>query len=185
MTEPDTVAEPSVQEKNNISSMLYTVVGIVILVLLTLAFSSPAPKRPQTGEPAPDFTITLLDGADLTLSDLRGQVIVLNFWASWCAPCRNEAPELASAWETVGSENVAFVGITFQDARDASLRFIDTFGITYPNGVDEKGKISRAYGVTGIPETFIIDQDGNVAWSRIGEIRADELIEQIQRLLGD
>lgn len=187
MAEPDTAAEQPVQQKNNVTSILYIVVGIVILGLLALAFSSSAPKWPQPGEPAPDFSVTLLDGTDLTLSDLRGKVIVLNFWASWCEPCQNEAPELQRAWEAAGSEAenttaVAFLGITFQDAPQASQRFIDAFGITYPNGVDEKGQIGRAYGITGTPETFIVDQDGNVAWSRIGEVRAEELIEQIGRL---
>ena len=185
MTEPETIETPTVENKNTISTSLSVVVGIVVLVLLALAFSSPASKRPQIGDPAPDFTVTLLGGSDLASIDLQGRVVVINFWASWCAPCRNEAPELQSAWEAYQDKGVTFVGITYQDAKNASQRFVDTFGLTYPNGVDEKGQISRAYGITGIPETFIIDREGNIAWSRIGEVRADELAEQLERLLGE
>ena len=116
----------------------------------------------------------------MSLADLRGQVVVLNFWASWCAPCRREAPALQSVWETYKDQGVAFVGVTYHDAEGASLAFIEEYGITYPNGVDEMERISRDYGVTAVPETYVIDRAGRLVWSQIGEVQAQVLIRQIE-----
>lgn len=173
---------PGSGSKRNLSIPLYLVIGLVLLALLAYGFlSSRESGRPQRGELAPDFSLTLLDGSQLTLSDLRGQVVVLNFWASWCAPCRREASALQSVWESYQGRGVTFVGVTYHDARDASLAFIDEYGITYPNGVDQRGQISGAYGVTAVPETYIIDREGRLAWSQIGEVQAQALINQLEQ----
>ncbi len=153
-------------------------VGLVLLALLTYGLlSSRDGGRPKRGELAPGFTLGLLDGSELTLADLRGQIVVLNFWASWCSPCRREAPALQNVWETYKDQGVVFVGVTYQDAKDASLAFISEYGITYPNGVDEKGRISRDYGVVAVPETYIIDREGRLTWFQIGEVREEALVE--------
>jgi cytochrome c biogenesis protein CcmG/thiol:disulfide interchange protein DsbE len=122
-----------------------------------------------------------LDGSEITLSDLRGQVVVLNFWASWCAPCRREAPAFQHVWETTHDQGVVFVGVTYHDVPDASLSFIEEYRITYPNGADEMGRISSAYGVSAVPETYVIDREGRLAWSQIGEVQAEALIRQLER----
>ena len=159
----------------------------MLLALLTYGFlSSREGGRPQRGEFAPDFSLTLLDGADqgrpseISLADLRGQVVVLNFWASWCSPCRREAPALQRVWEAYQDRGVVFVGLTYHDVEGASLAFIKEYGITYANGVDEMGRISRDYGVTAVPETFIIDREGRVAWFQIGEVQAETLTRQLE-----
>jgi cytochrome c biogenesis protein CcmG/thiol:disulfide interchange protein DsbE len=181
MTDQQPAGTPEVHPKSNLSTRLSVAVGLVLLVLLSYGFlSSRGSGRPQRGELAPDFALTLLDGSEVTLADLRGQVVVLNFWASWCSPCRREAPALQETWATHKDEGVAFIGVTYQDAQGASQRFIQEFGITYPNGMDEKGRISRAYGVMGVPETFVIDRDGKVVWFQIGEVRAEELARQLE-----
>jgi cytochrome c biogenesis protein CcmG/thiol:disulfide interchange protein DsbE len=86
---------------------------------------------------------------------------------------------LQSVWEAYQDQGVAFVGVTYHDAQDASLAFIKEYGITYPNGVDEMGRISDAFGVTAVPETYVIDRNGRLAWSQIGEVRAEELARQL------
>ena len=183
-TDQETQKASESGSRRNLSTPLYVVIGLVFLALLAYGFlSSRESGRPQRGELVPDFAINLLDGSELTLSDLRGQVIVLNFWASWCAPCRREASALQSVWESHHGRGVAFVGVTYHDAQDASLAFIDEFGITYPNGVDEMGQISAAYGVTAVPETYIIDREGRLAWSQIGEVQAQALIDQLERVI--
>jgi len=135
------------------------------------------------GDPAPGFSLTSFDGTEFTSDALRGQVVVLNFWASWCSPCREEAPALQAVWQEVQDEGVVFLGATYRDAKSASQEFIDTFGITYQNGIDTQGQISRAYGVTAVPETYIIDRDGNIAWIHIGALDAETLSQEIGQAL--
>ena len=172
-----------VRRRNTVSTVVSVVVGLGLLALVIYAFLSSRGGRPQPGDPAPSFSLALLDGSEVSLNDLRGQVVVLNFWASWCLPCRQEAPELQRAWEMYEDRGVIFLGVTFKDAEDVSRDFIQEFGLTYPNGIDLKGRISRSYGVIAVPETFIIDGDGKIAWFHIGEVSADALAEQLVQLL--
>jgi cytochrome c biogenesis protein CcmG, thiol:disulfide interchange protein DsbE len=166
-----------------VSTILTVTVGVILVGLLAFGFfSSKESERPQPGEPAPDFVLALLDGSEISKSDLNDQVLVFNFWASWCTVCRQEAPALQQTWEMYREEDVTFLGVTYQDARDASLAFLDEFGITYANGIDENGRMSRAYGVVAVPETFIVDRDGQIAAVYIGEVQPDELVAQIERL---
>jgi cytochrome c biogenesis protein CcmG/thiol:disulfide interchange protein DsbE len=173
---------PGTSSKRDVSSILWVVVPLAIVGLLTFGFLSSDRSRPQRGEPAPAFSLTLLDGSQVALRDLRGQVVVLNFWASWCDPCRREAPDLQQVWEQYQDQGVAFVGITFQDARDASRAFFETFGLTYANGIDERGRISRAYGVVAVPETFIVDRDGTIAVVHVGEVQAETIVQDLEEL---
>jgi len=170
-------------KKSSVSKIILFLVGLGLLILLAFAFLSPQGGRPQQGEAAPDFNFVSFDGADISLSDLGGQVVVLNFWASWCGPCRQEAPELQEVWESYKGRGVVFVGLSYQDAEEASRAFIEEFGITYPNGVDST-KIARRYGLTGVPETFVIDAEGKVAWFYVGEVQADELAQRLAQMIG-
>jgi cytochrome c biogenesis protein CcmG/thiol:disulfide interchange protein DsbE len=173
--------EPEADSKRDLSTHLVVAIGIVLLALVAYGFlSAQEGGRLQRGELAPDFSLRLLDGSDLAPADLEGKVVVLNFWASWCAPCRREASALQSVWETYQDQGVVFVGVTYHDAKEASLDFIEEYGITYPNGVDEQGKISSAFGVTAVPETYVIDREGRLAWSHIGEVQEESLIRQLE-----
>jgi cytochrome c biogenesis protein CcmG/thiol:disulfide interchange protein DsbE len=169
-------------KKSCITPFISAAVGLGLLALLAFALFSPGGGRPQPGEPAPDFTLTLLDGSQTSLSDLRGQTTILNFWSSWCEPCRQEAPALQTIWETYRDKGIVLLGVSYKDAPDVSRAFVQELGLTYPNGADPRGRISRAYGITAVPETFIIDSQGQIAWYYIGQITAAELTQRLAQM---
>lgn len=126
---------------------------------------------------APDFELERLDGnGELSLSSFRGQVVVLNFWASWCEPCKDEAPALEDAWRRWRDEGVVVLGVNAQDLRDDALDFVEEYGVTYPNVRDGGSSVPGKYGVVAFPETLFIDREGRIAVYRPGPVDA-ELIE--------
>jgi cytochrome c biogenesis protein CcmG/thiol:disulfide interchange protein DsbE len=129
-------------------------------------------KSPLLAKQATPFTVTLFDGRKVNLSDFRGKAVFLNFWSSWCPPCREEARDLEAAWQRVKDKNMVFLGVALQDTDKDSRAFLQEFGITYPNGKDESGKISVDYGTWGIPESFFIDAQGRITYKHVGGIRA-------------
>ena len=179
----DQERSPAPDEGNRrLSSILWVVVPLALVGLVAFGFFSSGKSRPQSGETAPNLSLSLLDGSQVTLRDMRGQVVVLNFWASWCDPCLREAPDLQQVWEQYQDRGVVFLGVTFHDAKGASQAFVERFGLTYPNGVDERGRISEAYGVVAVPETFVIDREGKIAFIHVGEVEAEALIEDLETL---
>jgi cytochrome c-type biogenesis protein CcmF len=165
-----------------IGNTVALVTGLVVLVAAGVAMWGPGhgatsqpSGRPLPGQVAPDFTLTLLDGSPFSLSDQRGKVVVLNFWASWCPPCEEEAPDLQAVWEEYGEKGVTFVGIAYKDEEAAVRDFLSGHGITYPVGLDPTGRVAELYGITGVPETFILDGEGRVVRFYIGPVTADQL----------
>ena len=134
-------------------------------------------------EQAPDFHLALQDDSRIVLSDLRGKVVLLDFWASWCAPCRQEAPALEQTYKDYAGSDVEFVGVNIWDLPDNAATYVEQFGISYPNGVDEDGEIAIDYGVQGIPEKFFIDRDGMVQKKFVGPIKESTLKETLDSLL--
>ncbi len=138
----------------------------VLLVLLSLlglfAYRILADAAPplEVGQPAPEFQLETFDGEQIALSALRGQGVVLNFWASWCGPCRTEAALLESAWRQEQDRGVVFIGIAYLDQLPAAQRFLAEFDITYMNGRDKGSVVARQYDLLGVPETYFIDADG-------------------------
>ncbi len=160
----------------------------VFPLLLLLAYGFWTDPRnvpsPLIEKPAPPFALTLFDGEHLSLDGLRGKVVVVNFWASWCFPaCYEEAPVLEGTWRVYKDRDVVVVGVNVQDTEKAAHEFMDRFKFTFPNGPDPRGKISIDYGVYGIPETFVLDKEGRIAYKHIGAVTADGLTAQIEGLL--
>jgi cytochrome c biogenesis protein CcmG, thiol:disulfide interchange protein DsbE len=139
------------------------------------------------GKKAPDFSMTSFNGDEIHLSELRGKVVVLNFWASWCKPCEQEAVDLEHAWRFYQSQgDVIFLGIAWTDTEKKSLDYLERFDITYFNGPDLGTRISQAYRITGVPETYIIDQSGTLAYVKLSPfLSSDEIKMAIEPLLED
>ncbi|MGH2525078.1 MAG: TlpA family protein disulfide reductase, partial [Anaerolineales bacterium] len=140
------------------------------------------------GERAPDFTLnafpnTPFAGQTFTLSQARGQVVLINFWASWCLPCRDEAHALETAWQMYQDRGMMVVGVAWVDTEKGSLDFINEFGQTYLNGPDLGTRAGQAYRIRGVPETYLIDRDGTLAWVKIGPTSLEELQQVIEPLL--
>ncbi|HXG50765.1 MAG TPA: TlpA disulfide reductase family protein [candidate division Zixibacteria bacterium] len=162
-------------------------VAVIAPILWLLAFGFTRDARyinsPLMAKPAAPFTVELFDGSKLSLADLRGKAVFLNFWASWCPPCRAEARDLEAAWRRLKSENIVFVGVALQDTEENSRSFLEEFGVTYPNGRDPAGKIAIDYGVWGIPESFFIDPQGRITYKHVGAIRAALVTAKVQEAL--
>ena len=160
---------------------------VPFLFLLAYGFKTDprAVPSPLVAKEAPPFSLRLFDGGRLTLQELRGKVVVVNFWASWCYPaCYEEAPLLEGAWRAYKNKGVMIVGVNIQDTEKGAREFMGRFNFTFPNGSDPKGKISIEYGVYGVPETFLIDQEGRIAYKHVGALTAETLSRQLQKLLG-
>lgn len=139
----------------------------------------------QIGQPAPTFTVQTFEGDEITPEDMAGKVILLNFWASWCLPCEDEAAELEQAWEYYEDRgDVLFLGMAYSDTDNNAAEYIEKFGITYPNGHDWGTETTQDYGTTGVPETFIIDGDGNLVYIKIGPFASlGEILAAIDKVL--
>jgi cytochrome c biogenesis protein CcmG, thiol:disulfide interchange protein DsbE len=134
---------------------------------------------------APHFALERLDGkGELSLSSLRGQPVVLNFWASWCGPCKDEAPVLQAAAKRWRSKDIAFVGVDVKDFRGDARDFLARYGVTYPNVYDGKGSTVGRYGVKAFPETYFVNAAGKVVYRIAGAVEdAEEIDEAIRRTL--
>ncbi len=115
-------------------------------------------------------------------SHFKGKAVMLNFWASWCDPCKHEAPLLQATWQHVKGQGIVFLGIDFEDRQSDGLSFLQTYGITYPNVIDTNGSVAINYGVTGVPETVFIDRHGVFVHKVIGELTEQTLDSNLQLL---
>jgi len=165
------------------------VVALLLLVAVTLNKRQQGTVQP--GDTIPDFTLPLFSGyeyqgqSEVKLSDFSGKVVVLNFWASWCKPCEQEAAELQEAWEFYESNGeVIFVGADYVDTEPEARAYLKKFGITFFNGPDMGTKISQTFRIQGVPETYFIDQEGTLYYIKIGPfISVDEIKSIIDQKL--
>lgn len=158
---------------------------LALLVLVFLGLQRAQKGQMKIGERAPEFTLTTFDGQTYHSSDLRGKVVLLNLWASWCKPCEQEAADLEAAWRHYQSrDDVLFLGVAWTDTDKKSQEYLTKFDITYPNGPDLGTRIAQAYRITGVPETFIIDRDGVLAYVKFSPfLSAQEIIAVVDSIL--
>lgn len=138
----------------------------------------------QVGDRAPDFALADLDGDPVHLSDYAGKTVLVNFWASWCVPCVEEFPVLASALDTHADDGLVVIGIVYRDRSEAARAFVDQSVADWPVAMDPGEVVARAYGVYGPPESWIIGPDGTVVSRQIGPYGAAELEAQLDEVLG-
>jgi cytochrome c biogenesis protein CcmG, thiol:disulfide interchange protein DsbE len=160
------------------------IIGLLWFGLKRAPFAKIVPT-PLAGQVAPDFSLTTLDGDSLRLSSLRGQVVVLNFWASWCIPCLQEHPLLVAADERWRSQGVRIVGVVYQDTPTNARDWLRERGGTWRHVLDPSSRLSIEYGLFGVPETYFINRHGVIAYKHIGPLTADTLSRWITRLLTD
>jgi cytochrome c biogenesis protein CcmG/thiol:disulfide interchange protein DsbE len=164
---------------------------VALLVLVGIGLSRAQQGTVQPGESIPDFALQLFSGyehedrSELALSDLRGKVVVINFWASWCKPCEQEAAELQRAWEEYGpGGQVVLLGVDYVDTEPEARVYLQKFGITFPNGPDLGTRISQMFRIKGVPETYFIDTEGVLRYVKVGPFTSlDEIKAQIDPLL--
>ncbi|RMF34716.1 MAG: TlpA family protein disulfide reductase [Chloroflexi bacterium] len=185
------MAEEAVQPKTglHVGRLLVWVVIFALLGLLGWGLIHQSQSRPESGL-APDFTMPIFSGYEneftggkVTLSQLRGRIVVVNFWASWCVECRREAKELETVWRTYRDQGVVVLGVDYVDTESKARTYLEEFNITYPNGPDLRSRISDTYHITGVPETFVVDRDGRIVLTKVGPFRPGELDQAIRNLL--
>jgi cytochrome c biogenesis protein CcmG/thiol:disulfide interchange protein DsbE len=170
--------------------LIWTVL-VALLVLVGITLNKRQQGTVQPGDSIPEFSLPLFSGYEyegrneVTLSDFKGKVVVLNFWASWCKPCEQEAAELQAAWEFYEPRgDVIFLGVDYVDTEPEARAYLKKFGITYPNGPDKGTKISQMFRMSGVPETYFIDREGILRFVKIGPFASvNEIKSNVDPLL--
>ena len=156
-------------------------IGLLVVRLATVSGSLAVPAR--IGDLAPAFTLIDLNGRPVSLHDLRGRPVIVNFWASWCGPCVEEMPLLKRASAEHASDGLAVVGIVFQDRAEAARAFASRIGANWPVAIDPGDAVAKAYGVDAPPASFFISRSGIVAGRQIGQLSAADLERQLASIL--
>jgi cytochrome c biogenesis protein CcmG, thiol:disulfide interchange protein DsbE len=175
--------QPSKKSPSTKTSTLWIVVVSLfvlgLLALLGLELFTGTSSALAVGQKPPDFSLQTFAGETIDTADLRGKILLINFWASWCTTCDEEARMLEEAWSKFQSQeevDVAFLGVAYMDTELDSLDFLAAYGVTYPNGPDMRGEISNLYRVSSVPETFVLDTEGVLQAIKIGPFNSVEEI---------
>lgn len=168
-------------------------IGIVIVAIVwmvSMRMATPNnPAAAETNRPAPDFVLARVDGGTLDLRDLRGKVVVVNFWGTWCAPCIEETPAIQAAYEQLQASGVEIVGINLRHQEEVGAKgdeavrsFVQDFGVTYPVVLDADGEVARLYQISPIPTSYFIDAAGNIRYVYVGTLTTADIVDLVNRL---
>ena len=197
----------TVTQETKPSKSKYLWIGIIVIVAIVggifVAFNAPSGSSdvgavageggsgslepaPIAGHPAPDFTLSTLDGEQVSLSDFRGQPVIINFWATWCGPCRIEMPEFQEAFSEHESDGLVVLGVnlTERDSVNAVPAFLEEFGLTFPVVLDADGDVANTYKVFGQPASIFVDQNGDVHQVFYGPVNKAFIDARVSELLG-
>ncbi len=176
--------------------LAFVVVPALFMAVLAVGLIRTNAPKVRQGQLAPDFSLPMVGGGTLSSGDLKGSPVVVNFWASWCDPCNQEAPDLQATWQQYRSKGVRVVGVDYEDQQPDAMAFVARHGVSYPSVIDHGGQLATAFGVRGVPETFFIDaqyrffsigegaEQGNRSGTKIlGPVSRPQLKAQIDALL--
>ncbi len=190
MTETvETTPPAATQAKKSIKWTTIAIWAGVIILLVVLGWGLMRTNAERPDDVAPDFEVQFFNGYEwegqptAKLSDFRGRPVVLNFWASWCVECRIEADLLEQTWQQYRDQGVVFLGVAYIDVEPKSLAYLEEFGITYPNAPDLRSSVSSKYEITGVPETFFINPDGEIEHIQIGPVDRTTLTGLLDNML--
>ena len=181
MTETQEHAAPATAPRRHLGVVLVWVAVLGLLAIVGVGLIRTQQGPAGVGSKPNPFTLRAFDGVEHNTADLVGQVVVINFWASWCKPCEQEAAELEQAYQQFKDQGVVFLGVNYVDTEPEARAYLERFGITYPNGPDLGTRISQAFRIRGVPETYILAPDGRLAHVKIGPYTSlDEIAQAIQ-----
>jgi cytochrome c biogenesis protein CcmG/thiol:disulfide interchange protein DsbE len=181
--ESGTAPDPAYRRRVLMWQAIFAVILLAFVVLLALRlWQTNQSERRATGE-APPFTFQTFDGKTISLEDLRGKGVVLNFWASWCDPCRDEAALLEQTWRREQENGIVFIGLDYLDQEPSAKAYLAEYSISYPNGADLRSDAARRYGISGVPETFFINPEGEIVKTIIGPITGQTQMDQLLTLI--
>jgi len=168
-------------------------IGLVVVAIVWIVSARMAaplmPAAAETNRAAPDFTLPTIDGKTLHLNDLRGKIVLVNFWGTWCVPCKEETPAIQAAYEQLKGTGVEFVGVNLRNQEelgepgDAAVKsFVQDHGVTYPTVYDTDGEVSRLYQISPIPVSYFLDTQGNIRYVYVGTLKTADVLELVRRL---
>lgn len=164
-----------------------TIAGVLLLLAVTLVACGGSDSSGLTGvnkgNLASDFTLEALDGTDVSLGDYRGSVVLINFWATWCPPCRAEIPDIEQAYRTREDDGFVVLGVSVEQSRASVEPFVEFVGMTYPVLLDEMGQVYKMYRVPGLPMSILLDQDGVIQVRHIGLMTGAQLEDYLAQVL--
>jgi cytochrome c biogenesis protein CcmG/thiol:disulfide interchange protein DsbE len=191
VSESDAETTPGRRRRFGTAHILLGLTLVVFLAMVGWRLHQTKQTQPVSGEKAPVFELQFFSGYELdekqtvSLDDMRGNIVVLNFWASWCVQCRDETALFEQAWRRHQDDGVIFLGVAYVDVEPKSLAYMKEFDVTFPNAPDLRSAISDAYRITGVPETFIIDRDGTIVFTKEGPVYEAELNRVLTDLLAE
>ncbi len=186
---PSRARHPGVSRRELVLAAIGAIVGLLVVgvVWVVTAQSAPPPGVAvgEVNRPAPAFTLTTLDGKQVSLSAYRGRPVLVNFWGTWCEPCKEETPALQAAYERVRADGGEIIGVNLrrQESGDAVVRaFAKQYGVTYPIALDVDGNVAEQFQISPIPTSYFIDGTGTIRFVRVGTLTTDEVVTLFETL---